>query len=285
MKETIENFGGQKHLYGTLCTPETVAFKSGTPCIIMLNSGLAYQAGPHRLYAEMARKMAKLGFCSFRFDLSGIGDSDRSRDSITYDEQIPVDISDALALIEEKTGITSFVLMGICTGADNTHKYALKNNKVIGAIFMDGYAYKTPGYYLRDYGPRIMNPIRVAKWVGRRIFAKPKVTESSSEVNQIQEKEKDGYFWDVPSKDKTIKELKQLVERNVMQLYIFTFDWAWCFNHRAQFDSMYKEIDFKGLASCVYYGQSDHTYTMIDDRLKVIDRVTNWLDSNFRPSS
>ncbi len=172
MKETIENFGNHDHLYGTLCVPEKNASRSSAPCVIMLNAGLVYQAGPNRVYVEMARDMAKVGFCSFRFDLSGIGDSNRSRDNITYDEQIPNDIGDALAYIEKKTGIESFMLMGICTGADNAHKYALKNSKVTGAIFMDGYAYKTPGYYLRYYGSRIMNPIRVARWLSRFIFTK-----------------------------------------------------------------------------------------------------------------
>ena len=284
MKETIENFGNQGHLYGTLCVPEEGAFKSGTPCIIMLNSGLVYQAGPNRLYVEMARDMEKKGFCSFRFDLSGIGDSNRSRENISYDEQIPNDIGDALAFIEKKTGITSFVLMGICTGADNAHKYALKNSKVTGAIFLDGYAYKTPGYYLRYYGPKIINPIEVAMWLSRFIFTKSKTSGPSPEVNKIQEKEKDGYFWDVPPKDKTIKELKQLVDRNVFQLHVYTSGWEWCFNHQSQFDSMYNEVDFKGLATCVYFGQSDHTYTLIDDRLKLIETVANWLSSSFMPS-
>ena len=284
MKESIENFGSQNHLYGTLCVPEKNTLEQRIPCIVMLNSGLVYQAGPKRLYVEMAREMAKLGFCSFRFDLSGIGDSDRSRDNITYDEQIPADIGDALALIEEKTGITSFVLMGICTGADNAHKYALKNSKVTGAIFLDGYAYKTPGYYLRYYGPRIMNPIRVARRLSRFIFCDSKIARPSSEVNEIQEKEKDGYFWDVPPKDKTIEELKQLVDRNVLQLHIYTSDWGWCFNHLSQFDSMYKEVDFKNLATCVYFGRSDHIYTLIDDRLELIDKVTGWLKSSFMTS-
>ena len=285
MKETIENFGNQGHLYGTLCVPEEGAFKSGTPCIILLNAGLVYQAGPNRLYVEMARDMAKKGFCSFRFDLSGIGDSNRSRENISYDEQIPNDIGDALAFIEKKTGIESFVLMGLCTGADNAHKYALINSKVTGAIFLDGYAYKTPGYYLRYYGPKIINPIRVARWLNRLIFANSKNSMPSSEVNPIQEKEKDGYFWDVPPKDKTIKELKQLVDRNVFQLHVYTSGWEWCFNHQSQFDSMYKKVDFKGLATCVYFGQSDHVYTLIDDRFKLIKTVTNWLCSSFMPSS
>ena len=107
----------------------------------------------------------------------------------------------------------------------------------------------------------------------------------SSEVNPIQEKEKDGYFWDVPPKDKTIKELKQLVDRNVFQLHVYTSGWEWCFNHQSQFDSMYKKVDFKGLATCVYFGQSDHVYTLIDDRFKLINKVTNWLCSSFMPSS
>ena len=99
MDETTENFGNQNHLCGTLCTPKEISFKLGTPCIVMLNSGLVYQAGPNRLHVDLAREIAELGFYSFRFDLSGIGDSGRSRNNITYEEQIHVDIGDALAFI------------------------------------------------------------------------------------------------------------------------------------------------------------------------------------------
>ena len=285
MKEATGNFGNHNRLCGTLCAPGESSFKPGTPCIIILNSGLVYHAGSNRLHADMARDMAELGFYSFRFDLSGIGDSSRSRENRTYNEQIIVDIDEALAFVEKETGISSFVLMGICTGADNTHKYTLTNNKITGAIFMDGYAYKTPGYYMRHYLPRIINPIHITGWLSRFIFSSLRPSRTSSETDQAHEREREVSFWTIPPKEKTIKELKQLVDRNVLQLHIYTFDWIWCFNHRSQFDSMYKEIDFKSLATCVYFNQSDHVYTLIDDRLKLIKTITDWLESNFTSAS
>ncbi|MDX2506720.1 MAG: hypothetical protein QNL62_19910 [Gammaproteobacteria bacterium] len=285
MKESIEIFGSQNNLCGTLCVPDDIPLKAGKPCIIILNSGLVYQAGSNRLHVDMARNIAELDFCSFRFDLSGIGDSSRSQKNLTYDEQILADIDDALAFIEEKTGISSFVLMGICTGADNTHKFALTNSKITGTIFLDGYAYKTPGYYIRYYLPRILNPIIVANKLGRVISAFLKPTGTAAESGQAEEKVEEVSFWVIPPKEKTVKELKQLVDRNVLQLHIYTFDWIWCFNHQSQFNSMYKEIDFKGSATCAYFEQSDHVYTMIDDRLKLIKTVSHWLESNFQPSS
>lgn len=285
MKETIENFGNQNHLCGTLCTPKENSFKLGTPCIIMLNSGLVYQAGPYRLHVDMARDIAELGFYSFRFDLSGIGDSSRSRENLPYDEQLLVDIDDALTFVEKKTGISSFVLMGNCTGAHNAHKYTVKNSKVTGAIFLDGYAYKTPGYYIRHYLPRIINPIKLISWLSKFILAKLSPSKTSSEISQAKDTEEELSLWNFPPKEKTIKELELLIDRNVFQLYVYTIDWIQYFNHQSQFDSMYKEINFKGLATCVYFSQTDHVYTLIDDRLKLIETVTNWLMSNFKPSS
>ena len=282
MKESIENFGDQQHLYGTLCVPEEDAETRHNTCVIMLNAGLVYQAGPKRLYVDVARDLANRGFSSLRFDLSGIGDSDRRRDTMPYEEQIPADIASAISFVEKKTGIESFVLMGICTGADNAHKYALRDKRVNGAVFIDGYAYKTPGYYLRYYGPRVINPFRVARWIKNAVLPEPEESVApANEVNPIQEKEKEGYFWDVPPRDKTVRELKQLVDRNVRQLHIYTADWYWCFNHQSQFKRMYRAIDFKGLATCVYFPRSDHTYTLIDDRIKLINTVADWLDMNF----
>lgn len=285
MKEVVENFGKYNHLCGTLCAPGMDPEEYKSPCVIMLNSGLVYQAGPNRLYVEMARDLAKCGFSSFRFDLSGIGDSNRSRESVALEEQIPNDIDEALAFIEEKTGIKNFVLMGICTGADNAHKYALRNSSVTGAIFMDGYAYKTPGYYLRYYGPRIVNPIVVARRLSRLFLSKPKGSGSSPETNLTDKEGQEGYFWAVPPKEKTIEELRKLVDQKVVQLHIYTRGWEWCFNHLSQFKSMYREIDFRGLATCVYFGRSDHTYTLIDERQALVKTVTEWMETQFKTSS
>ena len=125
----------------------------------------------------------------------------------------------------------------------------------------------------------------LANKLGRTISAYLKPSGTAAELNQAEEKVEEVSFWVMPPKEKTVKELKQLVDRNVSQLHIYTYDWIWCFNHQSQFNSMYKEIDFKGLATCVYFDQSDHVYTMIDDRIKLIKTVSNWLESNFLSSS
>lgn len=282
MREELVSFGDQHVLRGIFSHNPPLNTEHSRPCIVFLNSGLVSQAGPARLYVELARALAQQGFNSLRFDLSGIGDSDKHRDNRPYQEQIAGDIKAALDLVEEKQGNTRFILLGICTGADNAHKTAVNDPRVTGIVLMDGYAYKTAGFYRRHYLKKLSNPVHFLPWLKRTLSAQAmKLNPASSELKTLQALEKEDYYWSVPPKNKTLKELKLLIARNVEQLHIFSGEWSWCYNHKKQFANMYRSIDFKNTAQSIFFAQSDHTYTLLDDRIKLIKTVTDWTEHNF----
>ena len=284
MNEIVYNFGQENVLCGTLTSPEHKNNSDSLPCFILLNAGLVNQAGPFRLHAELSRELAKHNFHTLRFDLSGIGDSLKHRDSRPHDEQIAGDIANALDLVTDKTGIEKFVLMGICTGADNTHKATLADSRVIGAIMIDGYVYKTLGYHFRHLCPRIFNPSIGYQWLKRLLTPTSSTKSDHSVTSNLEQKlvtEKEVYYWELPPKQAVLADLKNFIERQVNQVYIFTDNWSWSFNHKNQFHEMYKQVDFKELATCVYFDQADHIYTLVRDREKLINTVCDWADKTY----
>ncbi len=282
MKEEVFRFGEHHILAGTFSHPQRSSRDHTRPCMIFLNSGLVYQAGPARLYVELARALAQKGYASLRFDLSGIGDSDKHRDTRPYQEQISADIKAALDLIEKKQGKTRFILLGICTGADNAHKTAIADPRVTGVVLMDGYAYKTAGFYLHKCLKKFSHPAHFLPWL-QRTLSTPlfKIKAENSELKTLQALEKEDYYWSVPPKNKTVKELKLLVARHVQQLHIFSAEWSWCYNHEKQFSTMYRAVNFKNTAQSVFFAQSDHTYTLLADRIKLIETICQWTLKNF----
>jgi len=263
-------FGQDRDLVGIVNEPDGQACDKNMPIVILLNAGLVHHVGPFRMNVEFARSLSNQGVLSFRFDLSGIGDSNQHKDSRSNEEKILGDIKSAMDFLSSKYDVDRFILLGLCTGADNAHKAAVLDKRVVGAVFLDGYVYPTTGYYMRHYGPRFFSP---KVW-----FNKLKALFSSNkEVLSVQDND---YFWVLPPKNKVETELKGLVERNVGLMYIFSGGYVE-YNYLNQFNDMYSAVDFQDKLHIEYFPRADHTYILGDDRKKLIDCVCTWVDSRY----
>lgn len=111
---------GPLDLFGILATGES---NSVGPPVLFLNSGKDPHTGPNRMWVELSRKWAALGFPCYRFDLSGLGDSpvrpgqapDRVRVSEAFDDVI--DVVAAVVGRSSDGDVTPVVLAGLCAGA------------------------------------------------------------------------------------------------------------------------------------------------------------------------
>ncbi len=104
------------HLVGAVSEPE---IRSDNPAVILLNTGSDHRVGPHGMYASLARRWAALGFPVLRFDLTGIGDSDRDErvDIIdSYPRSALKDVGSAIEYMREHRGHSRIILAGICSG-------------------------------------------------------------------------------------------------------------------------------------------------------------------------
>lgn len=157
MKDEVAVFGEKGSLIGVVSLPDKNREIINGPGIILLNSGLLHRVGPNRLYVKIARNAAVSGLIAFRFDLSGIGDSTRTK-SLPLEQSAVRDTRLAMDYLFNKFGIRAFFLIGICSGADNAFETARIDSRVAGVIMIDGFAYTSTRYLVYSYMKSFLKP-------------------------------------------------------------------------------------------------------------------------------
>ncbi len=275
MNERAITFGKSAPLSGIVTEPPRRPDENGTG-LVLLNSGLLHKPGPFRLNTRLARAIAPLGLPVLRFDLSGIGDSAKHRDARPRQEQILADIDDALNQMERLFGIRRFVLMGNCTGADNAHKMAVRDQRVVGAIFMDGYAYPTPkSEALAREARKAASP---RKKLGRLLAPLRRLIGGADDAPRDAREE--NYFWELPPKEQTEREMAAFVERDLRMLFFFSANWS-SLRYPEQIAESFPGIDFGPTLEVVHFNHSQHLYPTRQEQQELIAAVTGWLGRHF----
>ncbi len=272
--------------------------QSSRPVILLLNSGLLPNVGPFRLYVRLARHFAQLGFDTFRFDLSGIGDSERRTDNKPRSEQQISDIKLTIDHLQKQYNANEFIVMGICTGADNAHRAMLADQRIVGAIGIDGYFYKTSRYYLnflfRDLLPRLLQwetwrlkSLSVYKQLEirfRHLFSVlgnvGGLTDSNGEDFKFSTVPVSvPYRWEVPDKDQTERDYREIIDRGSSMLCIFTASWP--YNYTEQLADAFPDLPVGDNLQVHYLENSEHLFPLAQDREELSDVVTEWLRERF----
>lgn len=267
--ETAHVFG--QGLVGILTRPRDVG--SGRPAVILLNAGLVHRAGPFRVYAQLARALASCGFAVFRFDQSGLGDSANGTGAVTGPERKHAEAGAAMRLVTEQTGIDRFVLSGICSGADDAFRLADGDPRVAGIVLMDGVAYRTTAYKVQHYLPRLLDPGKVLRGMGRLL------TRGNGE-RALDE----GDFRDFPSQEEAVARLQRLVQRDARVLLIYTGGAARYLNHEGQARDCFGAVMDAPQVGLEYWPDCDHTFYVRKDRLRLNTRFSSWLRAQFPAS-
>jgi len=279
MRERAITFGDVKNQVGVLTEPDENNKLKAAPCVLMLNAGFLHHVGPFRLHVDMARHLAAQGYMAFRLDVAGIGDS-LSVKGAGYDEDgVVYDIQMAMDELERTKGINEYVVVGLCTGAANAHKVAVVEERVKSAVFLGGYAYPTWRFYIKRYLPAVMDPVRVKNLLlrmVRRIFSKP-ANDDQSFVMQD-----DFGWWALPPKKEVCGDLVKLVDRGVYLLYVYSGEEGDVYNYQEQFQQAFSSIDFNGKLKVIINEEADHTYIMAEDRDRLTNQVTSWLNECYR---
>jgi len=249
---------------------------SDQPLILIINSGLIVRTGPYRLHVTLARQLAQLRFSCCRVDLSGIGDSDRVRTKQTNDWQPIDDIQRVMDFLVGENIAQSFIIMGICTGADNAHKAMLSDHRVVGAICIDGYSYPTIRYYCNHYLPRLI------KWrTWKNAFSRlcERFTPEHTHTTHQAATQALEYRWELPEKKKTKADFVAFIERNAKLLCIYSSDWP--YNYTQQLADAFPDLTFAPHISLAYLQDAKHTFPIKADRQRLITTIEQWLQQHF----
>ena len=275
MKERAELLGPHRGLLGIVTEPDGPDDGAARPAIVLLNAGLMHRIGPFRLYVLLARALAKAGFTVLRLDLSSKGDSPPRPGARSYRESVRADLADAFEHLQRTRGLSRFVLLGLCSGADDAFRNGVDDARVAGIALLDGYAYRTPKFWLRHYGPRLLRP---AKWLG---FLARLLLPRRDAAGAGGEPVEDVYGMAFPPREEFAQGLRKMLARKAAVLVVHTAGWYGYYNYAEQFRDAFPEIAADPAVTVCYFGRADHTYTLAADRRQLIELVCDWAGRNF----
>lgn len=268
MKERAVRFGREQHLVGVVGFPATSRPRTCVG-VIVLNAGLVHRIGPFRLHVDMTRQLNLSGYPTLRFDLSTLGDSSGTNEAQSRKQKTTADVTDAMALLGETCGCTQYVLAGLCSGAASAHIVACVEKDVAGAIFLDGYIYRTAGFMLRRYLPKIFNISRWRRFLSRRQRSGEPVADEAN------------FGVEYPPRLQVRSELSGMLDRGMKLYFLYTGGLSEHFNHPRQFRECFGRLSAHPNVSLSFFEQADHTYILTGDRLQLLHAVDNWLQKNF----
>ena len=256
--ESVHAFG--EGLVGMVSQPATEARQA--TAVILLNAGLVHRVGPFRGYVQLARMLADAGFVVLRFDQPGLGDSHAPVATESVRDNA---IRAAMALVTAETGVSRFVLGGICSAADDAFNVADIDRRIVGLLLLDGLAYPTPGYWVRHVVPRVLDPRRV--WRQLR--------------SVLGGRQSQGNFRDFPSRAEARRKLAELVVRDIRILFVYTGAVYRYFNHRGQLADCLGRAARAPQVSLEYWPECDHTFYLRRDRRRLQAAVLGWMRQQF----
>lgn len=258
-RERAVRFGEREQLAGILTLP------AGRPraAALLATAGLTPKAGPFRLYAELARRLASEGLAVLRFDLGGIGDSVQVYGSLPRDERAVLELGSAARVLRESAPEGSLIVGGLCSGAEDAARFAGADADVSGVFMIDTFAYRTAGWRRRDA------LIRAAR---RGLALAGLLPTAGAKPAGLVDYEPMGLDASAPL-------LAGLVARRVRLHFVYTGGARETFNHRGQFRAMFPGVDFRGMASLDYYPQLRHTQALEADRELVVGSVARAIGS------
>ncbi len=267
---------GARHSLVGILTQAADCRPGERPAVVILNSGIIHRVGHHRMYVALARALAGAGHQVLRFDLSGIGDSERRVDALPWLEGVVADIREAVDWLAATQGVRRVIVLGLCAGADHALIYGMSDPRVCGLVLLDPSIPPTHGYYLRYVARHLMRPrswlmfaadsrrlwTTIRKWLGT---APPAVWEPHRpNLN-----------------DPVIRTFLQnayqrTVDLGIDCLTVFTSGFPHQHNYRRQILDAFPTLRCADRLQLEYFKDCDHVFTAEKDRLRLFAIVSAW---------
>jgi len=277
-RERVAQFGPQRALIGVVTEPvaATAATEGGVRrAVLMANIGMHHRVGPFRVYVDLARALADAGVLALRFDLSGLGDS-ASRAGATSDlEGAILDMRDAMDWMQGRYGVEEFVIVGLCSGVDAAHATALRDPRVQGVVFIDGYTYPTAGFSRRRATVRFLQLERWSRYLRRRatMRAAAPVATVAAPAAAV---EAPTFSREYPAIEQFRGDIAQLAGRATRMLFVFTGTVDSRFNSRGQLWEMLGAQVPRERIELEWYRRADHVFSACTHRATLVSRIVRF---------
>ena len=258
-------------LLGILSEP---ASKTDQPLLLILNAGLLYRVGPARLSVELARSAEEAGFASFRFDISGFGDSEPRSVPLGPVESAVADAKAAMDHLGRHFGYRRFVVAGLCSGATQSHHVAVADDRVVGAVLVDGYVFPTLRSRLAALAERLGSPVRLTHlvlrkaWRSVRRLSQPQPAAAAGAAGEM-------FPWPPPAQ--VASDLALLRGRGVALLCVFSGEWA-RYRYVGQLADTFRDVAYGSRLVERRNGRADHLHLDRPARQELLETVGAWLE-------
>ncbi len=279
MSESAHLIGTNPQIMGILNVPQELTDAGERTAVVMLSSGLLHRVGPFRLHVDLARALARIGIMSFRIDQAGRGDSSRS-EGMTAGETIQAELAIVREFLAGSQGVDNVVLVGLCSGADDALELARHNAFVKGIVLLDGFAARTPWYYIAYYGQRILDPVRLGNIIKSRLKRLTAKSSGSGDNRNVEFEELAG-IRNLSTVDDARTAFGALFERDGHALCVFTGGVKEYYCYQGQLRKNLKNRTSKVWLTEVFYPSANHTYPMVKHRNELVELIISWIADRF----
>jgi pimeloyl-ACP methyl ester carboxylesterase len=268
--ETIIRCGRDPALFGVL-TPASGGIDPALPVILFLNSGLVRRIGTRRISVKLARALGEAGFLCVRFDFAGIGDSAPRVAAGSFMDGACADVRTMMDHLEERYGVSSFVTVGLCSGADVGLAAARLDPRIRGVVQINPHIHKNLRYYLHQV-------VRPDWW--RQVIAKrlPSLARGPGDPGEG----KRPTWGPPPTHAESLSGLEDIARHDVSLLVVFT---AGTIAYDGQFRDVYKSANFNDDFLCIRRMPSTHVASPMHDQAYVRQRIFDWVTAVWTPSA
>lgn len=266
MTETAVQFGARRQLAGILTEPRGDTARA---YLVLVSAGLVPKSGPHRLYTQLARRLAAHGIGTLRFDLGGIGDSVPSyvgplRDRTNGDLQAATDF------ITARNPTASLAIGGLCSGAEDALRFAAADQRIRAVVMIDPFAFRTRGWFWRHQLRRLWR--RSLRALG--LWAPLSQPGHAAVVDY-------GYMPHAEAE----RALRALQDRRGFVHFLYTGGRLEQINHPRQLPKMFPALAIEEIASIDHFPTTEHTQILQEDRDALVEAIASRLTSRLAPDA
>jgi len=276
-----------------LITRPTVEPAEPRPLVLALNSGVVHRVGHGRMYVTLARRLAAKGHTVLRFDLSGIGDSEKRSDALSDLDGTLADIGEVMDWLENAAPKTPVVLIGLCIGAQNALAQGGIDRRVDGVVLLDPFIPHTSRFHVNFYVRKVIrNAFKPSAWsgfglqllsaIGQRRPRRPTV-EGQGEGEVAPDEIAQPPMEDAAVRSQLERAYQAAIDRRLNILMVLTGGMTLQHNYRRQFFDAFPQLRFGDLLNLEYWGDIDHVFSHGADRERLFSRIESWLDA-LRPT-
>ncbi|HEU4538620.1 MAG TPA: hypothetical protein VFS00_31080, partial [Polyangiaceae bacterium] len=153
-----------------------------------------------------------------------------------------------------------------------------------GLIALDGYAYRTPGYWRELLLSRLLDEqawrarARQARQLLERALGRGEVATAEAEAEHLPGEDAATIFaQDWPPLPEVRRELEGALDRGLRALFVYTGGWS-SYVFAEQFDEMFPALRGRERVRVRYFPLADHTYVLLEHREAMVREVEGFLD-------